>query len=861
MLAARWIIGYNLRCVIRLALHILFFLSGAAALGYQLIWAKMFSTGLGHEYPAVLAIVCAFMVGMTLGAATIDRFVPRDARAQWALAALELIVGLWAVLASFLIPHVNDWAPQWIGLQPSALKHWLIAFAVPAVTLLPATFSMGATLPVMEKLLSVTVDRGGSIGSIYAANTFGAVLGTLLAPWLLMPALGFTKSCWVLAGLNVLVSAGVLALKVQRGASTVPTAHANAESPVLTPRRITLTLFVAGLLGISYEVAGVRVLSQVMENTVYTYASILAIFLLGTAAGAAAFHRWWRGMNPERLLAALLIAASASCFLGVVAMARSSVIYKSLRQFGDSPIAILAAELLTALVVFGLPAFFMGATFSHLVQQARAVRGRIGSVVALNTIGAALASAVMFMLLPGIGTKWTLFATALGYAALGIPTRPPKVAFAGLLFPIIVCFSDLRIVDVPPGSRVSEYREGVMGTVAVVEDPSGQRTLRVDNRFQMGGTAVADAEYRQAHLPLLLHGAPKRALFLGLGTGISFGAAALYPDLKSDGVELVPEVVEVMPAFAPANLKPYEQPNLRLHVADARRFVRAANDSYDVIIADVFHPYRDGAGALYTEEHFRNVSRRLNPDGLFCQWLPLHQLDEPTLRVIIRSFLNVFPNGEAWLLRFNVDVPVVALMGGPGQPSWSESWVEQRPTDPRLGGELKRLALADSVRLFGHLLADAEDLKTFAGEAPLNTDDNQRVTFMAPRAAYRRDAKPYESLLVLLSQSKVRRVSATAGTQFEARVNKYIEARNIYLHGLIHDAERRHEAALEAYLESARISGDFTSGYAQCLNIASATAASEPARAKRILEQLIRAQPERPVAAEMLKRLFPGQGP
>ena len=145
--------------VSRIILHALFFLSGAAALGYQLVWAKMFSTGLGHEMPAVLAIIAAFMVGMALGAAWLDRFIPRDARAGRWLAGLELTIGVWAVIASFAIPHANEWALQLIGLAPSAGKHWLVAFAIPAVTLLPATVAMGATFPAMEKFLSVVAPR------------------------------------------------------------------------------------------------------------------------------------------------------------------------------------------------------------------------------------------------------------------------------------------------------------------------------------------------------------------------------------------------------------------------------------------------------------------------------------------------------------------------------------------------------------------------------------------------------------------------------------------------------------------------------------------------------------------------------
>src|SRR5439155_9515766 len=269
--------------------------------------------------------------------------------------------------------------------------------------------------------------------------------------------------------------------------------------------------------------------------------------------------------------------------------------------------------------------------------------------------------------------------------------------------PVALMFAlpaNLHLVQVPPGGRVVEYREGVLSSVAVVEDANQDRVLRVDNRFQMGGTAAAAAQCRHAHIPLLLHPAPKRALFLGLGTGITFGAAALHPGVQSDGVELVPEIVEVMRQFEPYNFSPDRQPQLKLFVADARRFVRATDATYDVIVADLFHPARDGAGSLYTREHFQALRERLAPGGLFCQWLPLHQLDEDMLRVIIRTFLEVFPDAQAWLLRLNVDAPVLGLVGSAAPLHYSPRVVEKRLNRAPLEAQLKKLALADSVRFF-----------------------------------------------------------------------------------------------------------------------------------------------------------------
>src|ERR1700737_4834578 len=206
-----------------------------------------------------------------------------------------------------------------------------------------------------------------------------------------------------------------------------------------------------------------------------------------------------------------------------------------------------------------------------------------------------------------------------------------------------------------------------MVTAGVVSDSTGARYLEVNGHFRMGGTNSMRSDYRQAILPLLLHPQPHRALFLGVGTGATLVGGAQMPGTTVRGVELSPEVVALLPWFsnasAPAPLAAGSSPQVT--IADARRYVAADTGQYDVIVADLFHPALDGSGALYTTEHFVAVRERLAPGGLFCQWLPLYQLDLPSLRAIIRGFLDVYPDGSAWLNHYSVRTPMLALIGPP----------------------------------------------------------------------------------------------------------------------------------------------------------------------------------------------------
>jgi spermidine synthase len=862
--------------------RLLFLFSGAAGLGHQLIWARMFTAGLGHEMPALLAVLSAFMCGLALGAWGLDRVISRSPSPGGWYGVLELLIGTWGILLVFLIPTSNSIAIQLIGLQPSPGWHASIAFVLPILFLLPATAAMGATFAAMERLVSRLNNGARCVGGLYAVNTFGAVFGILLATWWLMPAFGFRAAALALALLNIGCGVGALWLHhriepplatrgregrdaLRRVRDPCPEERVVPErAPMPSSRRLGIAVFCTGLLGIGYEVIGLRVLAQVLENTIYTYAAVLTVYLLGTATGAAWYQRFARTWKFRPTLIDLLGALTLTCTLGIlIANFAPAIAHAARRELGSTALASLAAELLLATTVFALPTLFMGATFSHLVQHSRRPDGGVGRAVALNALGSALAPFLFGVaFLPALGSKWTWTIIAFGYLAL-MPRLegwrwswlPAPVAFLFLLP------TNLRVLDLPPGATVAAWREGLLGSVAVVIDPNGHRVLRVNNRFQMGGTASANLEALHAHVPLLLHPAPQSALILGAGTGITLGATTLHPGLEAEGVELVREIVELMPWFEPENQESIRHPNLQLYVADARRFVLAATRPYDVIVADLFHPARDGAGFLYTREHFQAVRRRLSSDGLFCQWLPLYQLDHPMLRTIVRTFLDVFPETHLWLLQLNVDVPVAGLVGYVSTPNYGSRWIERRLDHPPLESALKELSIANSLRFFGLWLAGPDDLRSFAGPGAFNTDDHPLVLFGAPAFSRQPGATSYGRLtdLLELAPDNVPSWSVDDGSGTPAtprdRWQRYLAARNRFLQGLILDSQNQSTEATDAFLESARISADFTTGYAQCLARASLLAAAQPDAARELLRRLIEAQPAIPVAAQLLDRL------
>jgi spermidine synthase len=810
----------------------LFFISGAAGLGQQVVWSKMFAATLGHEFPAVIAVVSAFMAGMALGAMLFRKL--RGNR-NW-YARFEFVIGVWAGLSIWLIAAGREIETRLVNPDATTAMHWAIAFGIVFVLLLPATIALGASFPAMTRL--VNARRSGKVPLLYGVNTAGAVFGTLSASYLLMPRLGLRNSVLVYAGMSCVC--GVLALRFSPQASETDTEKVNL------PGRFWAMVFVTGLLGLGYEMAGIRILSHVLENTVFTFACALAIYLLGTALGA--FFAQRKGFaNSDEIVNRLLLALAGSVVLCGFLGRSTEKIYDGLRLgLGSSTMEVMFSELAVAGVIFLLPTLLMGAIFGLLAQKAEGARAGVSAVVALNSAGAALGPIIFgAVLYPGLGSKWTICLIALGYALVAGKGRVNFAAAAAIVIIGFVTSARITPIDLRPGEKIAAYREGVMGSVAVLQDTNGQRVLKVNNRFQMGGTAARIAEQRHADIPLLLQGKPKRALFIGLGTGITFSASKYYPGLVADGVELLPEVIEVMPMFAEEKSE-----TARTHAADARRFVQSTTNRYDVIIADLFHPAQDGAGLLYTEEHFRAIQRCLEPSGLFCQWLPLYQLDEKVLKIITRTFLEVFPGGEAWLLRFNVDTPVLGLISR----SSANSGALIEASDPSLEGHLRRVALNDPVRLWGCFLAGPGELRDFVRGIELNTDDRPRVIFDAPKYTY--SPRPaYEILVRLLDIFHSDLNGIVPRGEFQSRVERYIRARNIYLRGLALEEQRKVMEAINAYIESAKISADFTTGYAQCLTIASALHQTNPEAAKALLKRLEEAQPGRGAAKELLERL------
>jgi spermidine synthase len=291
---------------------------------------------------------------------------------------------------------------------------------------------------------------------------------------------------------------------------------------------------------------------------------------------------------------------------------------------------------------------------------------------------------------------------------------------------VLLCFSLLdpsRLAIVKVDHRTEtlhETWEGNHGVIAVVGRGADLR-LKVDNQYSVGGVASREAEERQARIPLSLHPAPKRVFFLGMGTGITAGAALETAVEKVVTAELIPEVVSAARKhFEPYTHGLFTDPRSTIVVNDGRNHLLGSQDTYDVIVSDLFVPWHAGTGSLYTIEHFRLVRSRLRPGGLFAQWLPLYQLSKQEFLIIARTMVEAFPQVTLWRGGLFSQRPIVALVGSEESPLDFSPLA--RPRAGLLGREEIGLLYAGNLGQGRDLLA----------EVPVNTDDRPLIEYLAP---------------------------------------------------------------------------------------------------------------------------------
>lgn len=663
----------------------MFLVSGTVALIYEAAWQREFTLLFGSSAPATAAVLAAYFAGLGLGSLAFGKLAKRIRNPLVVYGVLELVIAFGALLVTPILSSYAELYPRLVSRLGGEGMAFVMAkgFCAFAAVAIP-TIAMGGTLPVIAQIFEARRERFGELaGWLYLLNTAGAACGVAAFPWLL-GSFGMERTARWCATLNAIIGVGALLLCRAKADIIAETPRTSTRSG----RRISslvLLAFLSGFVIFVLQVGWNRAFAQVHENSIYSFSFVTAIFIAAIAVGAQLARMLLRrGFDPQRTLGAAWMPGG---FLTVIAPLLFLWLTDGLRYSGGG--GITSNLVIPSILVVFVPIIFLATGLPLILHRVANVSRRsaaeaTGMVLAANVAGSVAGALAGGFVFPATLGLWrTIILTGTIIAGTGAFLRGGKIR-AGLLVGACLLAGGLAIfldlprarIDLARGETLLAIEEGTHGVVAVIER-SGSRRLKLNNHYVLGGTAAIGDERIQAHIPLILHGQPRRVAFLGYGTGITAGAAALHPVEQSVAVELVPEVAKLAGRFfSEASLDTEQKrsgPPPEVIIEDARNFLRGTKEHFDVIIGDLVVPWRYGEGALYTLEQFTIGRERLAEGGIYCAWLPLFQLDREDFELISRTFQAVFPYVSVWRGDFSPRERALALIGSMGDHLNSET--------------------------------------------------------------------------------------------------------------------------------------------------------------------------------------------
>jgi spermidine synthase len=661
----------------------LFLVSGAAGLVYQIVWERLLELFFGVTMVSVTLIVGAFMAGLGLGSLLGGRLARRVENTLLVYGLLELGVAGFGLVSQPLI--------FWIG-QKTAGSPYALVFLLSFLILLFPTTLMGMTLPFLTQSFVHRVETSGSvIGILYGINTLGAAFGTALAGFVLIGIYGFDGTTYIAVAMNALVGfLAVILARWQRQSAQTPEPEPQVVVPVTRwgYGTILISSFLVGFIGLGFEMLWIRILHIVNKNTAYSFPSILFIFLLGLALGGYIFGRaadksknpillfckieitgailaaftllvfWWSlQYNPPWIQNFFETQKPALPFLKVQHewLLSKRVLFTSLLDyFLPILILVLPASILQG---GGLP------VLDRIAIHNPALAGRrVGDIHLANIVGSVTGTLVIsFILLPGIGSEWTLKLLALLTASFAtfyvfrFTSRDdskqdlPRLAVFGLVLL-------LGIVLTPgKGQFYTRLYETGMQQAAIISE-SGDSVLALtyvpgtdkqEGLFWIGGEVNSffppDSVYENRALACAGASEPKRVLVIGFGGGYTTLFFKAIPSVNQIVVvELLGDIAPFLTANQESARVTLSDPRVTYIVDDGRRYLNASpNEKFDLITIDPLREHTAGHNNLYSEEAMRLYLEHLSPGGVLCAWMKED-------RVIPHTIARVFPYADQY---------------------------------------------------------------------------------------------------------------------------------------------------------------------------------------------------------------------
>jgi spermidine synthase len=753
-----------------------FFLTGASGLVFEQVWTRQLELVFGSTTLAISTVLSVFMGGLGLGSWIAGRLADRLKDRLRAYALAEAGVGAYALLVPLVLrlyPSLNAGLYKLFGDHVVTLS--LGRFIAAALLLLLPTTLMGSTLPLLSRHFVApdqkTTTIGATVGSLYALNTMGAVAGTFVGGFVLLPETGVLFTNYAAAGTNLTLATLVFLMRGRAVHEPLPEVAAADEPDLYTAsdgeRTLALWAFaVSGAAAMVTQVLWTRALAIVLGSSVYSFTLILLAFLVGLAGGAAIIARLSKtSRRPIEWLAGVHAAVALTVGLSYLVMDKLPAGFLGLLRGGSFSVdGILFCQfLLAALAV--LPATLcMGGVFPLTIRiftsGAARVGRDVGTAYSINTVGAIIGSfAAGFVVLPLLGLQRGLGLCVLASAALAAgflvvrrrfvlgAALPAATIAAMLLVPrwSLVHFSAglfrvsiaKEIIEAGKWAlpQLEYYHDGIATTVSVER---WQKTLALKNNGKVDASNGDDmaTQIMVGLMPLAFHPTalerPPRVAVVGFGSGVTIGAVTQFPIGHADVVELEPAVVEAGTRFfGPYNHHPEADPRVRVIIGDGRNFLTQSDDQYDVIISEPSNPWITGVSNLFTVDYWQLARGRLAEDGVFCQWAQLYEMSSKNIKTLLHTFSTVFPYTYVFSAE---DLSSDVIMVASNHPLKLDlARLRKNFGVPVLAAELKRGGVESAEDIVSYLLLTPEEIPAFTAGSPVNTDDNALIEFAAPR--------------------------------------------------------------------------------------------------------------------------------
>lgn len=660
-----------------------FVLSGMGGLIYESIWSHYLKLFLGHAAYAQSLVLAIFMGGMGFGAWLAGRFSTRWKNLLLAYAAIELGIGLTAlvfhsVFVAFTAFAYDRVLPQLTDPLTAELFRW----SGSALLILPQSILLGMTFPLMSgALIRLFPQQSGPVLSqLYFTNSIGAAAGVLLSGFVLIAAVGLPGTILSAGLLNILVALLAWSVSKSLPAAAPIAPAAPAQSPAAGGAGLLLLVaFLTGCASFIYEVIWIRMLSMVLGSSNHAFEIMLCAFILGLAFGSLFIKRRFATLRHHRLALAVIQIVMGLLAAGSLVLYNSSfdamrVVMLALTKTDQGYAAFNLASLAITIGIMFPAAFCAGMTLpliSEIMLREGHGERSIGNVYAANTLGSITGVILaVHVALPLLGIKNGLLLGAAIDIGAGILllARDRSAARPAWLNPValsVVSLAAFGLVSVyvhPDSLKMASgiYRFGqfvpkqsaslVMekhGKTATVHLLSeyGILTLRTNGKtdasLQTGEGNPTSDEYTQLLTGVLgLYHRPQSEYVanIGIGSGMTTHSVLSSPRVKEvHTIEIERYMLDGARLFGKASERTFNDPRSKIFIDDAKSFLAVSPRRYDIIVSEPSNPWVSGVASLFTQEFYARMKAKLKPDGLFVQWLQVYQLDFDLVASVIKA--------------------------------------------------------------------------------------------------------------------------------------------------------------------------------------------------------------------------------